>query len=75
MGWGGGGGNYLYNPAENSKETSQDVYPIVDYISPKKSNSETKEDHETRDTHPDFIYSEDNGPRVVEFYSPWCGVS
>jgi thiol-disulfide isomerase/thioredoxin len=21
---------------------------------------------------PDFLYSTDNGPRLVEFYAPWC---
>jgi thiol-disulfide isomerase/thioredoxin len=23
---------------------------------------------------PDFLYSTDNGPRIVEFYAPWCTV-
>jgi thiol-disulfide isomerase/thioredoxin len=23
---------------------------------------------------PDFLYSTDNGPRIVEFYAPWCPV-
>ena len=72
-----GGRNYLYNPSENPKlgETAEDVFPIVDYVvSSEKSDDETTKEYEDRITHPDMIYGENNGPRVVEFYSPWCSV-
>ena len=34
------------------------AYPVIDY--------ESDEDR------PSFLYDTNNGPRIVEFYSPWC---
>ena len=40
-----------------------DAYPVIDY----KSDAE---DEEIK-MHPDFLFSENNGPRMVEFYAWW----
>lgn len=60
----GGGGDYLYR--------SEDVAPVIEYIA-----SEVPSD--TIGTHPGeqrwypyFLNSTDNGPKIVEFYAPWC---
>jgi hypothetical protein len=29
-------------------------------------------DYEPASITPDFIYGADQGPRVIEFYAPWC---
>ena len=83
FGRGSGGSGYLYNPpppssfdsSNKKEETLEDVFPIMEYIAPTKTKYETDNRFQQRVTHPDFLYSNDNGPRVVEFYSPWCGVS
>jgi hypothetical protein len=38
-----------------------DSYPINDY-----------DGNHGASGRPDFLYSPDTGPRVVEFYAPWC---
>ena len=55
--------------AESSEEESEylyeddDAYPVIDY----KSDVEEEEMR----MHPDFLFSENNGPRMVEFYAWW----
>jgi hypothetical protein len=39
----------------------EDAGPVIEY----KSDAEDK-------MHPDFLFSTDNGPRMVEFYAWWC---
>jgi hypothetical protein len=43
----------------------KDASPIIDYEAP-PSKGTTEEDR------PDFLYGDGQGPRVVEFYAPWC---
>jgi hypothetical protein len=40
-----------------------DSDPVIDYDGA----------NEPDPLHPKFLYSPDAGPRVVEFYAPWCG--
>ena len=30
------------------------------------------EEYKSDDTRPSFLYDAADGPRIVEFYSPWC---
>lgn len=48
--------NYLYSPL------GEDADPVIEY-KPKDGEDPN---------HPDFIFGPNNGPRVVEFYAPWC---
>jgi hypothetical protein len=41
---------------------NDDALPVVEY----------NPEDEQRASRPDFIFGPDNGPRVVEFYAPWC---
>lgn len=60
------------DPEENEEEEdeenndylykSDDTSPIIEFIP----------DNEQYPERPDFIYSTEKGPRVVEFYAPWC---
>ncbi len=59
------GGQYLYNPGKDDKETLADVFPVVEYVSPSKLPSETKEDYEERVANPTFLTKDDNTDRVV----------
>ena len=36
----------------------KEAYPVIEY----KSDEDR----------PSFLYDANNGPRIVEFYSPWC---
>ena len=53
---------------DSEEDTSQFLYdnddaaPIIEY----------KTEEGDQDDNPDFIYGANNGPRVVEFYAPWC---
>lgn len=38
----------------------------------KKGTAERNAKFEEEMRHPDFLFAEDNGNRVVEFYAPWC---
>jgi hypothetical protein len=42
---------------------SADAHPVIEYLG---NNTESDP------IHPSFIYSPNNGPRIVEFYAPWC---
>ncbi len=64
---------YLYNPALGEKETMEDVKPITDYVKPDRMIGETDEDYEARIILAPFLASDFPTPRVVKFYSPWCG--
>jgi thiol-disulfide isomerase/thioredoxin len=48
--------NYLYLPL------GADANPVIEYQPKEGENAER----------PDFLYDANNGPRVVEFYAPWC---
>ncbi|GKY94250.1 hypothetical protein MPSEU_000390800 [Mayamaea pseudoterrestris] len=48
--------NYLYLPL------GEEASPVIEYR-PKKGDDPKR---------PNFIFGPNNGPRVVEFYAPWC---
>jgi thiol-disulfide isomerase/thioredoxin len=58
---------YLYH-------TEEAAGIIIDYEPPPESDllSESKNKDSTLLNRPDFIYGPNQGPRVVEFYAPWC---
>jgi hypothetical protein len=46
---------------------------IIDYEAPVIVSSQQKQDSKKIDaSKPDFLYGPNQGPRVVEFYAPWC---
>jgi len=44
---------------------TDDAFPVQDYHVPPGTDEHTAR-------HPSFIYNPNKGPRVVEFYAPWC---
>jgi len=56
--------DYLYQDAS--------AKPVIEYVAPKELITESDEDYERRKHHPDFLFSEKNGQRIVIFYAPWC---
>mmetsp|Transcript_5618 Transcript_5618/g.7035 ORF Transcript_5618/g.7035 Transcript_5618/m.7035 type:complete len:705 (-) Transcript_5618:101-2215(-) len=57
------GSSGLFNPSSGKflyKGDAESPAAIIDY-------------EEVDNLHPAFLASEENGPRIVEFYSPWCG--
>jgi hypothetical protein len=65
--------------ANNNDNNIQDKYLyhtdeargiIIDYEPP--STSTANGDTDPNLYRPDFIYGPNQGPRVVEFYAPWC---
>ena len=59
---------YLYDGDINAK-------PVIEYLKPVKTEFESLKEYDSRINHPNFLASEGNGPRFVEFYAPWCPVS
>lgn len=51
-----GEANYLYS--------TEDAKPVIEYRGPTAPGEQAN--------HPNFIYDPSNGPRIVEFYAPWC---
>ena len=45
---------------------------IIDYEPPPTTNDGGAKDEDPHGDRPDFIYGPNQGPRVVEFYAPWC---
>jgi thiol oxidase len=62
---------YLYNPGSSSDE--KETEPILEYVKPDKIIGETDEDYEDRSSYAPFLSANVSAPRIVEFYSPWCG--
>lgn len=46
--------------------------PVSGYLYLGTTDSEPVMDYNGTTGRPDFLYSPDTGPRVVEFYAPWC---
>lgn len=58
---------------EQSDSEGKNVWPIRDYVKPKRHEGEADEEYSKRVAHPVFLGDGYDKPRVVEFYAPWCG--
>ena len=65
----------LYTPTDDVERSAESLAPIIEYIAEGKHSLETEEEYNYRKNTPSFLNSTENGPRVVEFYASWCGVS
>jgi thiol oxidase len=61
------GGNFLY-----SALPPQEHYPVIEY-EPPAENTTLNDLGEDAAVRPDFLYSSEQGHRVVVFYMHWCG--
>ena len=46
--------------------------PVLAFYGYEPQFVEFQKHHDLDPKHPAFIFSLDNGPRVIEFYAPWC---
>jgi len=63
-------------PGSSSEEeyfyNGEKAAPVIEFIKPDKIESESDNEYKSRIRYPNFLASEGNGPRIVEFYAPWC---